>query len=433
MDCEILRILYLRANGEIPCNCAAGETLNLGWLGTGEGWDVDQHFANPRYEKMRSAFAKGELPWGEVCERCVFLRKGEPYRGGPINKRLEKIQIEPSLACALRCPGCSRIHQAKVRTGPMFLRLDAYARFLTQLRDRGYSVGFFYFCGQGEPLCHPEIERVLSLTREILPTVPRIVNTNGNYGFAATLGRECPERLIVSVDGARQESYEQYRINGDIQQALDFMRDAKRLRPQTIVEWKYILFTYNDSDAEIAEAQRLAEDLGIDALQFVLTHSQERSVRYTAENLDELPLLSPLAYIEVTPYLYNKRKYLRPLAITDSRQRPDFTGANKLWCVLDEVWILGHQFGLKGWSHVLDRVPLKQITVLVDGQVLGTAACGTPRPDVLEALPQVGHYRSGFRFSSHLPALGDRTLVELQLELQDGQRHELVVPFAPAT
>ena len=131
--------------------------------------------------------------------------------------------------------------------------LDVYRHTIESLHREGYEVNLFFFCGQGEPLSHPQIEDFIATTREFFPAAPFVINTNGNYQFDRVFKRGIyPDKLIVSVDGLYQSSYEQYRINGDAATAFQFMHDAKRAsgRPP-IVEWKYILFIYNDSDAEL--------------------------------------------------------------------------------------------------------------------------------------------------------------------------------------
>jgi len=158
--------------------------VNLGWADRTPEWSATRLFTNPRYTHMKAAFERDELPWGDVCTRCVFLRPNEPFYNGLAKKRLEKVHVEPSLACALRCPGCTRIYQIKERKGPVFLPLDVYRRMLTSLRDEGYAVDLLYFCGQGEPLSHPHLEDLIASSREFFPKTPLAINTNGNYRFA---------------------------------------------------------------------------------------------------------------------------------------------------------------------------------------------------------------------------------------------------------
>ncbi len=304
MNCEILDILYIRSNGEIPCNCSFGEQVNLDWAKSDADWDIDKVFYNSRFQHIRDSFKNGEMPWKE-CADCAFLNKDEPVRDLISQKRITKVHLEPSLACKLRCPGCSRVDQAKTRLSPFFMEPAIWERVLSSLSEKGYSVDLFFYCGQGEPINNPKFNELVQITNKYFPDTEQAVNTNGNHDYPSTIGRlgkDRPDLFIVSIDGLYQESYEKYRVRGNVEQALKFMEDAKSPdNPHPpVVEWKYILFKYNDSDEEIIGAQRKALELGVDRIQFVLTHTPEKSRKYTVENYHELPIISDIAYAQTT-------------------------------------------------------------------------------------------------------------------------------------
>lgn len=318
MNCEILRTLYLRSNGEIPCNCAAGERINLGWSLGDPDWDISKVFENENYTAIRESFAADKTPWGSVCERCAFFVPKEPMDDQLAKtKRIEKFQVEPALTCALRCPGCSRADQIKRRKPPFVLSEKIFQQTLDSLVANEYDVRFFYYCGQGEPLNHPRFQDLAIMARDAYPGAKQVVNTNGNHLVSKLFDPSLyiPREFIVSIDGLDQSSYEQYRVNGNVEQALQFMKDLKSLPNPPYVEWKYILFTYNDSDDEIRRAQEKAKEIGVDRIMFVLTHSQEKSERFTVENLDELPLLPGVGYHTQTPHLAYKKEFARLLQI----------------------------------------------------------------------------------------------------------------------
>ena len=64
-----------------------------------------------------------------------------------------------------------------------------------------------------------------------------------------------------SIDGARPESYVQYRQRGKfdvVMRNLRAMADEKRRagRDLPCLNWRYILFKWNDSDEEMEDARR---------------------------------------------------------------------------------------------------------------------------------------------------------------------------------
>ncbi len=68
--------------------------------------------------------------------------------------------------------------------------------------------------------------------------------------------------------------------------------------------WKYILFEFNDSDEEIWEAQNVAQELKVDALLFVYTHSKFKSQRYTIKNAADFPIYYANVKTNATPIHY---------------------------------------------------------------------------------------------------------------------------------
>jgi hypothetical protein len=86
------------------------------------------------------------------------------------------------------------------------------------------------------------------------------------------------DRICFTIGGVDQASYEQYHKAGSFEAAMQAMRrmvdEKKRLgRDRPIVHWRYLVFHWNDSDAQIAEALRLQEEIGVDEFRFMLTGS----------------------------------------------------------------------------------------------------------------------------------------------------------------
>ena len=165
-------------------------------------------------------------------------------------RRVHKLQIEASLACGLRCPGCSQGQQFKQRAGDKILSLARSELLFQAFAREGFALDWIEYCGQGEPLSHPHFDEIVSLGRRYLPGTRQRLITNGNYAFRNKIKTPLDE-IIVSCDGYYPESYAQYRIGGSVERVLAFMADAvAESRGRTTVIWKYILLACNDSDAE---------------------------------------------------------------------------------------------------------------------------------------------------------------------------------------
>lgn len=151
-----------------------------------------------------------------------------------------------------------------------------------------------------------EFRKFISLARKYFRETCQRLITNGNFDYFEATGREPLDEIFVSCDGVRQSSYEQYRVRGQVDLALDFMRAIPKNigdRRQHVV-WKYILFEFNDSDEEIKEAQSKAQELKVDTLLFVYTHSRFKSNRHTVKNAGEFPIYYPNVTTNATPIHY---------------------------------------------------------------------------------------------------------------------------------
>ncbi|HEX4476060.1 MAG TPA: radical SAM protein [Polyangiaceae bacterium] len=175
-----------------------------------------------------------------------------------------KLTIEATNICNLRCPACfTGSEQIGRRRG--HLSLDLYRRVMEELGPYLFEVEFYNW---GEPLLGKHIfEMVEEAHRAGASTT---ISTNFSFPFddaaAERLVRSGLTVLGVSLDGARQETYEQYRVRGDIARVLDNCRRVaaakRRLGSESpILVWEFHVFSHNVGDIELAKS--MAADLGM--------------------------------------------------------------------------------------------------------------------------------------------------------------------------
>lgn len=90
------------------------------------------------------------------------------------------------------------------------------------------------------------------------------------------------DEVTFSIDGSTPETYARYRQRGKFDVAIQNLRamadeKAKAGRDVPHINWRYILFQWNDSDEEMARARRMAAELGVDRLCWELTDHPEDS------------------------------------------------------------------------------------------------------------------------------------------------------------
>lgn len=178
------------------------------------------------------------------------------------------ISVEPTTACNLRCPECPSGLRAFSRpTGN--LRGDFFRNIIDELSpDLLYLI--FYF--QGEPYINPAfLDMVRYAAGKGLYT---ITSTNGHFLDDDNARRTVEsglDRLIISIDGATQEVYEQYRKSGELAQVLAGARNVVRWKRQLRSRSPHIIFqclVVRPNEHQLDEIRRLALDCGADEVRF---------------------------------------------------------------------------------------------------------------------------------------------------------------------
>lgn len=176
------------------------------------------------------------------------------------------VSIEPTTSCNLRCPECpSGLRSFSRPTG--MLRPDFFRHTIDELSpDLLYLI--FYF--QGEPYLNPDfLDMVQYASSKGLYTA---TSTNAHYLNDAHARRTVEsglDRLIISIDGTTQETYQQYRVGGNLSRVLEgaknIMAWKKRLKSRT----PYVFFQFlvvRPNEHQIPEIRRLAREIGVDGL-----------------------------------------------------------------------------------------------------------------------------------------------------------------------
>lgn len=178
------------------------------------------------------------------------------------------ISFEPTTACNLRCPQCpSGLRSFTRPTGK--LNHDLFTRVIDELHEKLFYL-IFYF--QGEPYLHPEFLEMASYAES--QGIYTATSTNAHF-LNEERARETVEsglsRVIVSIDGATQETYESYRKQGSLEKVLEgtanLVKWRKRLKSRTpAILWQFLVVRPNEH--EIPKIKRLAAKYGVDKVAF---------------------------------------------------------------------------------------------------------------------------------------------------------------------
>ena len=179
-----------------------------------------------------------------------------------------KLGIEPTTSCNLRCPECPSGLRAFTRPTGM-LDLPAFKRMLDHThKDLVYLLLYF----QGEPYLNPNF---LDMARHAADRkVYTATSTNAHYlspeKARATVASGIHE-VLVSIDGATQETYEQYRIGGDLEKVKEGVRNLVAAREEAKSQTPFIILQFlvvKPNEHEVEDIRRLGEELGVDKVAF---------------------------------------------------------------------------------------------------------------------------------------------------------------------
>jgi radical SAM protein with 4Fe4S-binding SPASM domain len=99
-------------------------------------------------------------------------------------------------------------------------------------------------------------------------------STNAHYlteNFARKTIESGLDRLIISLDGTTQETYQQYRIGGKIEKVIEGTKNVIRLKKEMKSSTPHVIFQFlvvKPNEHQIEEVKALANELGVDEVRF---------------------------------------------------------------------------------------------------------------------------------------------------------------------
>ncbi|MBN1154778.1 SPASM domain-containing protein [candidate division KSB1 bacterium] len=179
------------------------------------------------------------------------------------------LTIEPTNRCNLRCPQCA--------TGAGMLKRRVcdlnYEHYKKIIDEMGRSLWYLILYNQGEPFLHRDLLAMIRYAKKYRIYV--ITSTNGHFlgddHLCEDLVHSDLDKIIISLEGADEASYESYRRGGDFHRVIDGIKhltDArkrlKRKNPRIIIQ----SLVTRGNEHELGEINKLVSSLGADKLIF---------------------------------------------------------------------------------------------------------------------------------------------------------------------
>jgi radical SAM protein with 4Fe4S-binding SPASM domain len=194
--------------------------------------------------------------------------------------------IEPTNYCNLKCPECPSGLGALTRPLGM-LSVEDFKTMADQIKDTGFYIQLYF---QGEPYINKHLPEMIRYAQN--KNIYISISTNGHYVNQKTVDNilvSAPDKLIFSMDGLDEESYQNYRVGGSFKKADAGLRmlikrrnELKRKKP--FVEFQFIVMKQNEHMLD--DVKKYGKDVGVNKVVFktMQVSSYENALHFLPSN-----------------------------------------------------------------------------------------------------------------------------------------------------
>ena len=175
--------------------------------------------------------------------------------------------IEPTNLCNLKCPECpTGMNSLKRAIGSL-----SYVDFKDLISAISSHTSYLTLYLQGEPFLNKDLTEMIKYTSYL--GIYTSLSTNGHFlnnSVAQQLISAKLKKIIISLDGANQNSYSDYRRNGNFGKVIDGIKQIIEAREKAgviypLVVIQFIVFRTNEH--EIPEIKKLSKILKADKIE----------------------------------------------------------------------------------------------------------------------------------------------------------------------
>lgn len=157
-------------------------------------------------------------------------------------------------------------------------------KFKKLMEETGKYLVHLTLWSQGEPFVNRDFTKMVQIAKD--KGIKTMTSTNGHFLIenAEKIVRSGLDVLIVAMDGASQETYEKYRVNGRFEKVYNGMKavsEAKKKHKSKTpeIELQFIVMKHNEHEGE--KIRSLAYECGAQIISF------KTAQVYTQEQADE--------------------------------------------------------------------------------------------------------------------------------------------------
>lgn len=263
-------------NSDLSVSCNCQDFDGSGRIGDLNSGTLAEIFAGPAARAFRARLAARSFPT-PTCASCADL---ELLPSDDAERLLADwrvpsagIMVENTARCNLRCPMCDRDSVLALRGARSAMSLEDVERVALELKLNALESVLFF--NLGEPFLPGSVREQVALIRRHNPAIRIVTSTNGQLveGEERVEAALMMDYLYFSIDGVDDGVLGRYQVGGRFERAYRNMKrvvaERNRLGKRApIVEWKYVLFRWNDRPWMIDRAIELAREAGVDVIGF---------------------------------------------------------------------------------------------------------------------------------------------------------------------
>jgi MoaA/NifB/PqqE/SkfB family radical SAM enzyme len=277
--------VVLMSDGTVVCGCA--DPFKKRPAGNAALQSISEIWNGRVFRELRRGFHTNNP---HLCTHCNLIQVvpesgPKPPEDLALSYLPRRLFVEPCISCNLSCleACCNHENGIHFTRHNRLLDYDLYTRVIDEIGSTLFRVDFFNY---GETFIHPKAVDMISYAKSRYPHIYFFCSTNGlllnTEEKLQRLVRSGIDELTFSIDGAKQDSYQIYRRGGDFNKVFQIMKRLVEVKKEQesetpFINWRYILFRWNDSDEEMNLARQMAAEIDIDKLCWEITDHPENS------------------------------------------------------------------------------------------------------------------------------------------------------------
>jgi radical SAM protein with 4Fe4S-binding SPASM domain len=218
--------------------------------------------------KLKKLIFTKNYTWKKAYNLFLAKVQWKIFKNSKVITFPASLTICPGNVCNLNCVLCPTGQNDGGREKGL-LSLELFKKVMDECGPYLWEVELYNW---GEPFLNRKLFEMVRYSK--IYKVKVGISTNLNH-FNDTICSELVlsgvDKVIVSLDGASQESVSQYQVGSDFSKVIANIKKLanckKELNSKTpVIAWRFLVNSYNENEIDIAK--RLSKEIGVDELKF---------------------------------------------------------------------------------------------------------------------------------------------------------------------